>query len=195
MNKFSLQFDEASFYLDYCKTLKFVVNAVADEVVRELNSKPFSFATNTFRKELVEYGENLIIAQVGTSHWYAFIVNYGSGSKMVDKQQAEQFAEEWGYEFNPTRRENDMAISSWPEGEHKIPNWELGDGFTTIEGSGTGGTNLEEKYKDNPMFQPVEPHDFMGEAMRSAKEYLVRRLKIAMQAFPYSMYLKGGGDH
>lgn len=189
MNKFSLQFDEASFYRDYCKTLWERVNFVANDVVRELNSKPFEFATNTFRKELVEYGENLIIAQVGTPHWYAFIVNYGSGSKMVDKQQAEQFADEWGYEFNPTRRKNDMAISSWPEGEHKVPNWELGDGFTTIEGKDKGGENLENR------FAPVEPHDFMGEAMRQAKMLLVRELKVAMQAFPYSMYLKGGGDY
>lgn len=191
MNKFSLQFDEASFYRDYCKTLLRVVNVVADDVVKELNSQPFEFATNTFRKELVEYGENLIMAQVGTPHWYAFIVNYGSGSKMVNKQQAEQFADEGGYEFNPTRRKNEMAISSWPEGEHKIPNWELGDGFTTIEGKGEGGTNLEGKYG----IAPVEPHDFMGEAMKQAKMLLVRELKVAMQAFPYSMYLKGGGDH
>lgn len=195
MNRFSLQFDEASFYRDYCKTLWAKVEFVANKAVEELNSQPFEFATNTFRKELVEYGENLIIAQVGTPHWYAFIVNYGSGSKMVDKQHAEQFADEWGYEFNPTRRKNNMAISSWPEGEHKIPNWELGDGFTTIEGKDDGGTNLEKKYENNPKYQPVEPHDYMQEAMKHAKMLLVRELKVAMQGFPYSFYLKGGGDH
>lgn len=193
VNEFSLKFDADSFYRDYIYALTFILEEVADDMVARLNGCPFEYANNTFRKEFIAQGEDMIMYHVGSPHWFAFIVNYGSGSKIY--KDITSFDN--GYTMNPYREANNMAISTWGTMPAQIPNWVEGDGMETVQKKGHGGINLEETYdrKNINKFQPHVPQLFLDKTMEWAKKQLARRVKQCWKSFPIERYLKGGGDN
>ena len=187
-SKLSISFDMASMYDDLIKSLTSTLLKVVDDMVNDLNQKDFGYASNTFRKELMESGIEEIKYKVGSDHWYSFIANYGKGHLMnTDNPFLEQYKAS-GY-WNPDR--DDLYIRTRRKGTYNIPDWEGGYEETEYTAHGPGGYNLEGS-KD-PRYQPFEGKKPFEDTFERAREILKDELKNTFNAFPFSDYVKGGG--
>ena len=192
LNKLSLKFDVASMYNDLLKKLVFECNKIIDELENELNKLDFSYATGTFRQEIISYTEKEIIKRVGSEHWYSFIINYGSGSKMVD-ENVNPFLKKYkesGF-YNPIRSKyNSKKIMTRPRGNYSVPDWIGGYGTVVTKGHGVGGYNLEKKGGN---FTAIEPKLYLEDEFKKAKVRLCSAINNVFNTFDYSIYIKGGG--
>ena len=187
-SKLSISFDMASMYDDLIKSLTSTLLKVVDDMVNDLNQKDFSYASNSFRKELMESGIEEIKYKVGSDHWYSFIANYGKGSQMrIDNEQLGKYISS-GF-WNPDR--NDLYIRTRPKGKYKIPDWEGGHDTVPYTARGAGGYNLEGS--GDPRYQPFRGDKPVEKTFERAREILKDELKNTFNAFPFLDYVKGGG--
>nr|DAR78438.1 MAG TPA: hypothetical protein [Caudoviricetes sp.] len=191
LNKLGLKFDLIGMLENLEKVLNYKVIALIDEMVLELNSKNFEYATGTFKKEMVELSENYIKYKLGSPHWYAWIVNYGKGSAMARNNPFLQDYMADDNLWNKERTLSDTTIRPRPKGTYKVPKWEEGSGYKILHGSNKTGTNLETK--GNPDFFPREPARHLDNVMLQAQDKLIAKINEVFRTFPYGDYIKGGG--
>lgn len=188
LNRLSITLDTNGMLRDLTEYLKFYLEMEVENLAQTLNGMDYSFAKGTFRKMLVEDGNSFIKYRVGSSHWYAFIIEYGRGSMMsINNPFLGEYLSSGMY--NQYRVHGD--IRSWGRGEYTIPDWEGGSGLITREGRGARGILLEND--DDPRFRPLPPSLFLTDAMEKTKSTLQKRLNDMFRQFPFSDYLKGGG--
>lgn len=191
LNKLGLKFDLIGMLSDLEKMLSYKVTAVVDEMVLELNSSNFEYATGTFKKELVEMSEDYIKFKIGSPHWYAWIVNYGKGSEMaIDNPFLQDYTKD-GVLWNDVRTLSDTTIRPRKRGTYRVPNWEAGEGYKILHGSNNTNFNLEEK--GDPRFLPRRPSRQFEKVMEKCQKRLVGAIDDVFRTFSYSDYLKGGG--
>lgn len=190
LNKLGLQFDLVGMLENLEKTLNFKVIALIDEMVLELNSKNFEYATGTFKKEMVELSEDYIKYKLGSPHWYAWIVNYGKGSDMAKNNPFLQDYMADDNLWNKERTLSDTTIRPRPKGTYKVPKWEEGSGYKILHGSSNTSTNLETK--GNPDFAPRQPTRHLDTVMLQAQDKLIAKINEVFRTFPYGDYIKGG---
>ena len=191
LNKLGLKFDLIGMLSDLEKMLSYKVTAVVDEMVLELNSSNFEYATGTFRKELVEMSEDYIKFKIGSPHWYAWIVNYGKGSEMAKDNPFLQDYINDGVLWNDVRTLSDTTIRPRKRGTYRVPNWEAGEGYKTLHGSNNTNFNLEEK--GDLRFAPRQPSHQFDKVMEKSQKRLMSAIDDVFGTFPYSDYVKGGG--
>lgn len=191
LNKLGLQFDLIGMLDDLERTLNFRVISLIDEMVLELNSRNFEYATGTFKKEMIEMSEDYIKFKIGSPHWYAWIVNYGKGSAMAKDNPFLQDYMADDILWNDARSASDTTIRPRPKGVYEVPNWEAGEGTKKIYGSNNTSYNLEIIGK--PEFLPREPARHLDTVMIQAQDRLISAINDVFRTFPYSDYMKGGG--
>lgn len=191
LNKLGLKFDLIGMLSDLEKMLSYKVTDVVDEMVLELNSSNFEYATGTFKKELIEMSEDYIKFKIGSPHWYAWIVNYGKGSEMAKDNPFLQDYINDGVLWNDVRTLSDTTIKPRPRGTYEVPNWEAGEGTKKLYGSNNTSYNLETIGK--PEFLPREPAKHLEKVMLQAQDRLISTINDVFRTFPYDDYLKGGG--
>lgn len=191
LNKLGLKFDLIGMLGDLEKTLNFRVISLIDEMVLELNSKNFEYASGTFKKEMIELSEDYIKYKIGSPHWYAWIVNYGKGSKMAKDNPFLQDYMADKILWNEARSASDTTIRPRPRGTYEVPNWEAGEGTKVLHGANNTNYNLETIGK--PEFLPREPAKHLEKVMLQAQDRLISTINDVFRAFPYGDYLKGGG--
>ncbi|NMW84683.1 hypothetical protein HKO22_02855 [Peptoniphilus sp. AGMB00490] len=191
LNKLGLKFDLIGMLRDLEKTLSYRVIALIDEMVLELNSKDFEYATGTFKKELIEMSEDYVKYKIGSPHWYSWIVNYGKGSAMASDNPFLQDYMNDDVLWNDARDKLDRTIVPRHKGVHEVPNWEAGEGTKPLYGSNNTNYNLEEK--GDPRFLPRYPSRYLDRVMLDSKDRLISEINNVFRTFPYSDYLKGGG--
>lgn len=191
LNKLGLKFDLVGMLGDLERTLNFKIVALIDEMVLELNSRNFEYATGTFRKEMEELSEDYIKYKIGSPHWYAWIVNYGKGSAMArDNPFLKDYMADPNL-WNRRRTLSDTTIRPRPRDTYQVPKWEEGSGHKEIYGSNNTNYNLEATGK--PEFLPREPARHLDTVMLQAQDKLISTINDVFRTFPYSDYLKGGG--
>lgn len=189
LNSLSLNFDAENMVSDLIKQMMFAVNCVADDMVNELNSFPFEYASGTFKKVVIDEGYDEIRLQVGSDHWYSLIVNYGSGSRMSkENPKYEEYTK--GPYFNAIRSSFNNAVMTRPQGSYEVPNWVEGYGTTERTTKGGAIRNLE----DSGYYKPVSPTFKMEDVFKIAKKMIRQVVVDVYNSFPYSDYLKGGGS-
>lgn len=191
LNKLGLKFDLIGMLGDLERTLNFRVISLIDEMVLELNSKNFEYASGTFKKEMVELSEDYIKYKIGSPHWYAWIVNYGKGSSMATDNPFLQDYMADGILWNEARSASDTTIRPRPRGYYEVPNWEAGEGKKPLYGSNNPKYNLE--LTGDPRFAPREPARHLDTVMIQAQDRLISAINEVFRTFPYSDYMKGGG--
>lgn len=191
LNKLGLKFDLIGMLGDLERTLNFRVVSLIDEMVLELNSRNFEYASGTFKKEMVELSEEYIKYKIGSPHWYAWIVNYGKGSRMATDNPFLQDYMADDILWNEARDRASKVISPRPRGTHVVPDWEAGEGTKTLKGSNNTGYNLEAT--GDPRFAPREPARHLDTVMLQAQDRLISTINDVFRTFPYDDYLKGGG--
>lgn len=190
-NKLGLKFDLMGMLRDLEKALSYRIIALIDEMVLELNSQDFEYATGTFKKELVEMSEDYVKYKIGSPHWYAWIVNYGKGSAMAKDNPFLQDYMNDDVLWNEARDKFDTTIVPRPRGVHKVPDWEAGKGVKELHGSNNTNYNLEQK--GDPRFLPREPSRHLDKVMLNSRKRLITEINNVFRTFPYSDYVKGGG--
>ncbi len=192
LNKLGLKFDLIGMLGDLERTLNFRVISLIDEMVLELNSRNFEYASGTFKKEMVELSEDYIKYKIGSPHWYAWIVNYGKGSRMATDNPFLQDYMADGVLWNKgVRSASDTTIRPRPKGHYQVPDWEAGEGTKDLYGSNNTNFNLEAT--GNPEFLPREPARHLDKVMLQAQDRLISTINDVFRTFPYDDYLKGGG--
>jgi hypothetical protein len=133
-NNFGLTFNDKAFYDDVCKQLVKAVQAALDKLQNTMQAYSGESKISGAWMNVIKMAEGKIIGYVGNDHWWAFIDNFGSGSKLDKSNPWLQEYVESGF-FNKERLDFDYAVVS-RFGHYYSPDWIGGDGYKEHTGSG-----------------------------------------------------------
>jgi hypothetical protein len=199
-NNFGLTFNDKAFYDDVCKQLVKAVQAALDKLQNTMQAYSGESKISGAWMNVIKMAEGKIIGYVGNDHWWAFIDNFGSGSKLDKSNPWLQEYVESGF-FNKERLDFDYAVVS-RFGHYYSPDWIGGDGYKehtgsgrrTVEGNPINLERLTNPRSGKPYYVPQSGKHWLEEVMAQAELLLDDYIIMALDDFEWDSdeYLKGG---